>query len=96
MTLEAEDIIDVKRDLRDLGLLMNDQATWKNHVDKVCSQVNQKAGWILRTFRCRTTSFIKQMWKSLIQGHIDYCSQLWQPLKFGELQGIENLQKIFT
>lgn len=96
MTPEAEDIINVKSVLRDLGIIMNDQATWKNHVDKVCSQVNQKAGWVLRTFRCRTTSFMKQMWKSLIQGHIDYCSQLWQPLQSGELQRIENLQKIYT
>ena len=39
---------------------------------------------------------MKQMWKSLIQGHIDYCSQLWQPLQSGELQRIENLQKIYT
>ena len=96
MTPGAEDTIDVKSVLRDLGIMMNDQATWKDHIDKVCSQVNQKAGWVLRTFRCRTTSFLKQMWKSLIQGHIDYCSQLWQPLQSGDLQRIENLQKTYT
>ena len=96
MTPGAEDTIDVKSVLRDLGIMMNDQATWKDHIDKVGSQVNQKAGWVLRTFRCRTTSFLKQMWKSLIQGHIDYCSQLWQPLQSGDLQRIENLQKTYT
>ena len=76
MTPEAEDTIDVKSVLRDLGIIMNDQATWKNHVDKVCSQVNQKAG--------------------LIQGHIEYCSQILQPLKSGELQRLEHLQKILS
>ena len=36
------------------------------------------------------------MWKSLIQGHIDHCSQLWQPLQSGDLQRIENHQKTYT
>ena len=96
MTPDADDIINVRSVLRDLGVIMNDKATWKDHIDKVCSQVNQKAGWVLRTFKCRTTYFMKQMWKSLVQGHIDYCSQLWQPLQSGDLQRIENLQKIYT
>ena len=36
------------------------------------------------------------MWKQLIQGHIDYCSQLYQPLQSGSLQRLENLQKVYT
>ena len=39
---------------------------------------------------------MKQMWKSLIQGHIDHCSQLWQPLQSGDLQRIENHQKTYS
>ena len=91
LTPPADDIINVKSVLRYLGVIMNDKATWKDHIDKVCAQVNQKAGWVLRTFKCRTTTFMKQMWKSLVQGHIDYCSQLWQPIQSGDLQRIENL-----
>ena len=36
------------------------------------------------------------MWKSLVQGHVDYCSQLYQPLQSGSLQRLETLQKTFT
>ena len=36
------------------------------------------------------------MWKSLIQGHIDYASQLYQPLQSGNLARIENLFKTFS
>ena len=43
--------------LRDLGVIMNIKATLKDHTDKVCSQVNQKAGWVLRTFKCRKNIF---------------------------------------
>ena len=96
LTPEAEDIIEVKNVLRDLGVIVNSEATFKDHIDLVCSKVNQKAGWVLRTFQCRTASFMKQIWKSLVQGNIDYCSQLYQPLQSGDLQRIENLQKAFT
>ena len=96
LTPEANDIIDVKEALRDLGIIMNDKATFTDHINKVCSQVKQKTGWILRTFQCRRTGFLKQMWKSLVQGHIDYCSQLYQPLQSGNLERIEMLQKTFT
>ena len=39
---------------------------------------------------------MRHMWNSLIQPHIDYCSQLWAPGEGGELQKIEKLLKDFT
>ena len=36
------------------------------------------------------------MWKSVVQGHIDYASQLYQPLQLGNLARIEGLQKLLT
>lgn len=96
MTPNATDIIEEKEVLRDLGVIMNHKATFSDHIDKVCSQVIQKAGWILRTFQSRRTGFMKQLWKSLVQGHIDYCSQLYQPLQSGNLERIEMLQKTYT
>jgi hypothetical protein len=36
------------------------------------------------------------MWKSLVQGHVDYCSQLYMPNQTSELMKLENLQKCFT
>ena len=64
--------------------------------NKVCKTVSQKCGWILRTFVCRNTFFMKLMWKLLVHPNIDYCSQLWMPFKSGDLEKIENLQRQFT
>ena len=58
--------------------------------------MKQKCAWILRTFKCRETGFLKSMWKSLVQGHIDYCSQLYMPTQSMQMAQIENLQKCFT
>ena len=96
LTPNYEEIIEVKETLRDLGVIMSDKATFTEHIKHVCLKVKQKSGWILQTFHSRDTTFLKFMWKSLIQGHIDYCSQLYMPNKKSEMQNIENLQRWFT
>ena len=93
---EYEDIIEVKDTLRDLGIIMSDNASFKNHIQKVCTSVKQKCAWVLRTFQNRETPFMKFMWKTLVQGHIDYCSQLYMPNQISEMLLLENLQKCFT
>ena len=63
LTPESEDFIEVKECLRDLGIQMSDDARFTAHIDHVSSKVRQKCGWILRTFKCRQTHFLKFMWK---------------------------------
>ena len=92
LTPNSEDYIQEKECLRDLEILM----TFSSYVEQVCSKVKQKSGWILRTFQTRNTWFLKFMWKSLVQGHVDYCSQLYFPTKSSDMEKIENLQKIYT
>ena len=96
LTPDAEYFIERKECLRDLGIQMNENAKFSSHIEHVCCKVRQKCGWILRTFNCRNLFFMKFMWKSLIQGHIDYCSQLYFPDQSSSLQDIENLFKTYT
>ena len=96
LTPNCEDLIEEKECLRDLGIMMTNDGSFSNHINLVCNRVKQKSGWILRTFQTRNTWFLKFMWKSLVQGHIDYCSQLYFPSKSSDLEKIENLQKIYT
>ena len=41
------------------------------------SKANKKLGWVLRTFRTRSIEFLRKLWNSLVQTHLDYCSVLW-------------------
>ena len=36
------------------------------------------------------------LWKSLVLPRIEYCSQLWNPDRVGEMQMLENIQRSFT
>ena len=96
LTPNDEEIIEVKETLKDLGVIMSDKATFTERIKHVCLKVKQKSGWILPTCHSRDTKFLKFMWKSLVQDHIDYCSQLYMPNKKSEMQNIENLQRWFT
>ena len=49
--------------VRDLGVLINDNGTYSEHVAKVCKKAAQKIGMILRAFTCRTPNFLKFIWK---------------------------------
>ena len=93
---DTEEIIEEKESTRDLGVIMQNDAGFDEHIEKVCKKVRQKSGWLFRSFYNRQGWFLRHMWNSLIQPHIDYCSQLWAPGEGGELKKIENLLKDFT
>ena len=96
-TPDMESVIEEKSQLRDLGIIMSNDMKFSHHVSKICKTVRQKTGWVLRTFACRQDFFMKQMWKSLLQPHIDYCSQLYFcPSNLSDIENIENLQRDFT
>ena len=95
-TPDFENIIEEKSSLRDLGIILSNDASFSNHVEHVCTKVRQKSSWVLRTFCSRQTWFLKYMWKTLVQCHIDYCSQLYLPGKPADMMKIENLQRTFT
>ena len=87
-----DEIIEEKEKMRDLGIIVNNEANFNDHIDHVCAKVRQKSGWILRTFSCRQPYFMKLLWKQLVQPHIDYCSQL-MPLTGNNTSKLENLQR---
>jgi hypothetical protein len=39
---------------------------------------------------------MKTLWCSIVQPHIDYCSQLWTPHRVGDIQKIESLFRSFS
>ena len=95
-TSEMQDVIKQVNFCKDLGIIMQDNATFEMQIDKVCSKVRQKCGWLQRTFFNRTPRFMKHMFNTLVQPHIDYCSQLWAPAEGGELERLEGCLRTFT
>ena len=81
---------------KDLGILMQDDASFNLHIDKVSKKVKQKCGWICRTFYSRNPNIFRHMWNTLVQPHADYCSQLWAPSFGSDLEKLDGLLRSFT
>ena len=95
-TAEMQDVITQVDHCRDLGIIMQDDATFLLQVDKVCKKVKQKCGWILRSFFNRSEKFMRHMYNTLAQPHADYCSQLWCPGEGSQLEKLEGVLRTYT
>ena len=51
---------------------------------------------VLRTFYSRNTHFMKQMFKSLVQPHSDYCSVLWMPQESRSMEKVEKVLRDYS
>ena len=91
-----EEVIEQYSSLRDLGVQLQDDGTFAEHIANVCRKARQKGGWLLRTFYSRSTLFMKQMFNSIVQPQIDYCSQLWMPQEGRSLEMLEKVLRNFS
>ena len=82
-----------KDDLRDLGVRLSTDLTFDLQVEKVVTSANQMVSWGLRTFRSRHKHLMFVLLKSLVQPHLDYCSQLWSPQSQSQINKLESVQK---
>ena len=78
--------IEQKSDLRDLGVRMSTDLKFSLQVEKVVSTASQ-------TFRSRSRHLMMVLMKSLVQPHLDYCSQLWNHSTQGLINKLEEVQK---
>ena len=88
--------IEVKPNLKDLGIHISSDLTFKIHVEKTVAEASKLVGWGLRSFRRRSKTIMKVIWQSLIQPKVDYCSQLWSPGDQDSITKLESILRHFT
>ena len=83
--------------VKDLGLMIDKNTDFNNQRENAINKTKMKAGWVLRTFINRSPFFMKTLWKTLIQPHLDYCSQVWAPLDLSDdLKALKEPLRSFT
>ena len=93
---EEGQTIEEKEHIKDLGVLLSNDLSFSQHINKMVSSCGKIVGWALRTFRTRSKTTMLVLWNSLIQSRLDYCSQLWSPSLASEIAKIEDVQRHFT
>ena len=87
--------IETKESVRDLGIIMSSSASFNEHINERVDKLKSKIGWILRTFQTRDILPMLTLWKTLVLCEHDYCSQLWNLDRVGDIQSLELLQRSF-
>ena len=67
--------IEVKTSLKDLGVQISSDLSFKLHIEKTIAGAAKLAGWGLMSFRKRSRDVMKTIWKSLVQLKMDYFCQ---------------------
>ena len=69
---EYGEVINESDFVKDLGVLVDSNLQYREQRNKAINKANQKAGWVLRTFKDRSIDHMRRMWRTLIQPHQDY------------------------
>ena len=91
------EIVEAKEVIKDLGILVDDKLSYTDQLFSAVAKAKQKSAWVLRTFSTRKVSFLRTMWQSLIQCHLDYGCILWAPYDSkSNLRMMESVLRAFT
>ena len=71
--LEESDVI------RDLGILIDNKLTFKQHINKIVKIGYFKARQIIRILKTKSIALWSKVYKTYVRPHLEYNSQIWNP-----------------
>ena len=89
-------IIQAKSLVRDLGVQLSSDYSWTPHINIMVDNARKIASWVLSVFADRGAETMLTLYKSMIRSRLEYCCPLWNPLRIGDIQQIEGVQRTFT
>ena len=76
-----------------LGIYIDENLTWKYHIDHVCNTISKSIGVIARSHFVLSTKTKLSLYYSLIYPYINYCNIIWSSTYVTSLNRIWLLQK---
>jgi len=75
-----------------LGVHLDENLKWNEHIDKLCSKVNRSISGLKKTRDYVPLYVLNTIYKSLIQPVFDYCGVVWDNLDQGLATKLQKLQ----
>ena len=82
--------------VRDLGVTVTSDLSWRPHIVKIAKKGRCMAQWVFGVFSTRDQELMITVYKSLVRSLMEYCSPLWSPQTVGDIQLLEAVQRSFT
>ena len=94
ITLKINNVpIERKNVTRFLGVLIDDKMSWKNHIAAIKTKMSRHIGIMYKLRHVLPTSARLQIYNSLIQSHLEYCSLIWGSSSKSNIDSLFTTQK---
>ena len=84
--------IDRVREIKYLGVIIDDNLTFKSHIDNVIKKIAKKFGILCRLKKDLTISSKIQLYKSIISPHLDFCPSILFLANATQMTRLQRLQ----
>ena len=78
-----------------LGVIITNTLSWRPHITALCKKARKLIGMMYRSLykHCNQNTLLK-LYLTTIRPHLVYASPVWNPFHKGEIENIENVQKL--
>lgn len=89
------DEIEIKRDFvtKFLGVVLDENITWKQHIDYICSKISKINGVLYKSRSYLNKKTLTQLYYSFIHSYINYANIAWGSTEKSKLQCLYRRQK---
>ena len=81
---------------KDLGVIVDTDLSFENHMNEVVKKANKIAGLILRTINFNNKDILVPLFKTLVRPLLEYGNAVWSPILKKHIHMIEDVQRRFT
>ena len=82
--------------MKDLGVIVDSELSFKNHVHEKINKAYQMIGIINRNFKDLDTYSLVLLYKCMVRSHLEYANSVWNPYRVSLIEDIEKVQKRAT
>ena len=81
---------------KDIGVTVDSQLKFQEHLQEKINKANRLLGVIWRTFEYKDEEIMVSLYKSLIRPHLEYANQAWAPHLRKDIESLESVQRRAT
>ena len=81
---------------KDLGVNVDPQLNFENHIDTITKKASAKCFRILQNFSFRSKDVLVPLFKTIIRPILEYANPVWNNNHMKYIDQIENVQRRFT
>ena len=76
-----------------LGVTINSDLRWGQHIDNVCCNANKTLGFVKRNLKISSQTIKERAYKALIRPKVEYSATVWDPHTARDINKIEAIQR---